>query len=376
MPSRYRPAIWSSAFLLASMAILGAVRSTGYSCAPAPHAGEHVSIASETSLILWDAANKTEHFIRRGTFETSAEDFGFLVPTPTVPILTEVNAEVFTGLSKLTEPRIVYQPMPKSQGGGCGCAVLPTDKAVSGSAPLPDAEPPRVTVHSEQRIAGQDAVVLSADDADAITNWLQERGYPATPTLTEWMKPYVAQGWKITAFKFAKVEGGEPQVQSQAVCMSFETEKPFYPYREPAAEGTTGDADTSKTEPQPWTPRLLRVFFIGDARVNGTIGENGTWPGRAEWSNTLSDGQRDQILANLKLPGELPAGTWRLTEFEDHASPRPGTDDLWFATSPIQSTLEREPIIHYVSTGDGDSLLLFALAGAAIFTLRRRSRVQ
>ena len=54
-------------------------------CAPVMFRGERVAIASESALIIYDDKTQTEHFIRRGTFETKVPYFGFLVPTPSQP---------------------------------------------------------------------------------------------------------------------------------------------------------------------------------------------------------------------------------------------------------------------------------------------------
>ena len=54
-----------------------------------------VSIASESAIIVWDASSKTEHFIRRASFSTTAEYFGFLVPTPGKPTLSETDDDTF-----------------------------------------------------------------------------------------------------------------------------------------------------------------------------------------------------------------------------------------------------------------------------------------
>src|SRR5262245_45994026 len=59
-------------------------------CAPAPPRGEEVRIAEEEAIILWDPATRTEHFIRRAQFRSTARAFGFLVPTPATPALGEV----------------------------------------------------------------------------------------------------------------------------------------------------------------------------------------------------------------------------------------------------------------------------------------------
>src|SRR4051794_2669758 len=73
-------------------------------CAAAWRRGEKVRVASESAIIVWDAAGKTQHFIRRARFETKARDFGFLVPTPTRPELAEASDGAFDLLERLTRP--------------------------------------------------------------------------------------------------------------------------------------------------------------------------------------------------------------------------------------------------------------------------------
>src|SRR4051812_38730839 len=73
-------------------------------CAPAFRRGASVRIADESVLIVWDAEAKTQHFIRRATFDTETPDFGFLVPTPTRPEVKEAPQEVFTALEEWTRP--------------------------------------------------------------------------------------------------------------------------------------------------------------------------------------------------------------------------------------------------------------------------------
>ena len=72
-------------------------------CCPAPPSGKPVVNADQTVVILWDAATKTEHFIRRASFKSAADDFGFLIPSPTRPDLNESGNDAFPYLEKLTE---------------------------------------------------------------------------------------------------------------------------------------------------------------------------------------------------------------------------------------------------------------------------------
>jgi len=333
---------------------------TALTCAPAPPPGKSVSIANESALIIWDSTNTTEHFIRRALFTTDADDFGFLVPTPYPPTLTEVEDDLFTTLEQITAPEIKTVALPR--GGGCGCGMK--------EAPAPKAE--AVHVIAEQRVAGHDAAVLEAENPDALINWLSEHGYETSPLLTNWLKPYLDQHWKITAFRIAKDAPESEQVATKAICMSFHTDKPFYPYREPASGPPADDAAGQHSDEE--TPRMLRVYFVGTERVDGALGLEGTLhPGKVVWSNRLDAPQRLKIANRLSVEDSLPEQDWWLTEFEDDSSPRPGTDDVFYARSDKQTPLVREPVTHYVSTGDyGPSALIVIAACLAITRSFRR----
>jgi hypothetical protein len=49
-------------------------------CCAVGRSGVPVVNADQTVIILWDAATKTEHFIRQASFQSDADDFAFLVP--------------------------------------------------------------------------------------------------------------------------------------------------------------------------------------------------------------------------------------------------------------------------------------------------------
>jgi hypothetical protein len=337
-------------------------------CAVAPPRNKPVEIADESAIIIWDSKSKTEHFIRRATFKSYADDFGFLVPTPTEPKLDEAGDKAFTELATITAPRVVTQTQQSGGGGGCiGCGMAaPKAEAPAGAAD-------EVHVLDEKRVAGYDTAILKADSADALSNWLEKHSYDVSPRLKEWVAPYIQAKWMITAFKVAKKDGNEPSVSTTALRMTFQTEKPFFPYREPAAE--------IAVDSKPGAGRLLRVFFLSDGRVQGTIGEkDASWPGKTVWANRLTEQQREQVLRQLKLDADTPPASWWLTEFEDHSSPRPGTDDVYFSPSKDQTTVEREPYIKYVSRKVPDCVMCYALAAYMACTTvgrlwRRRTSV-
>lgn len=186
-----------------------------------------------------------------------------------------------------------------------------------------------------------DAVVLAADDAQTLHDWLQQHGYDARPDLVAWLQPYIAAHWKITAFKMAADASASPTSRAfdaAAMRMSFVTPRPFFPYREPA---------DARDPEGPHPARSLRVFFLGPERMTGTVGQTapGTaWPGETEWADILPN--HPELASELGLmPKQMPANAW-LTSFMDRSSPRPGTDDVYFSLAADQSAELPQPIYH------------------------------
>jgi hypothetical protein len=315
-------------------------------CAPAPRSGDEVHIAEESAIIIWDAAAKTQHFIRRASFETKAKDFGFLVPTPTAPKLAEADDEAFAHLKRVTAPPVQrHDPERKSE--------MPKGIPVPAAAPT-------VVVIATAKVGGYDAAVLEANDAAALDSWLKQNGYYSSPALVEWYKPYIAQKWMITAFKIATDAANATRVESSAILMSFETARPLFPYREPAAQGNYS------------APRMLRVYLLAEARYDGRIGGDGKWNGKAVWSNRVTETDRVSLMKELKLPEHTAPAALHLTEFEDTSSPRPGNDDLFFRTATDQSTMAKPEIDFYGRTAYDrwkEIGVIFAVLLAVSYTL-------
>jgi hypothetical protein len=280
-------------------------------CATAPRVGDEVHVAEESAIIIWDAASKTQHFVRRASFETKAKDFGFLVPTPTVPKIEGASEQAFVQLVRLTEPREVL-------------------RSAGAPRPAPAAAPAQVVVVATAKVAGYEAAVLKAADAGALDRWLKANGYASSPELLDWYKPYVAQQWLITAFKISKDKPEAGRVQATAIRMSFRTEQPFFPYREPARSG-----------PRDARPRLLRVFLLAESRYDAGIGSTKKWPGLTPWSDRIPQDELAILIEKLELPKGTAAKSSWLTEFEDPSSVRPGRDDLFFFPAPRQMPTHR-----------------------------------
>jgi hypothetical protein len=334
----------------ALVAIFAAIPSPVRACAAAGPDGSRIDITSEAALIVWDEANRTEHFIRRASFESSAYDFGFLVPTPSLPEIAESDDEVFTRLTDITKPKIEYRT--RTADIGCAGAKFAASEAAGKSD--------GVMVLQAGRVGDHDVVSLKFDPkagtveqgAHALADWLVRFGYGFGTTLKEWVEPYVKNGWVITAFRIAGQRPEESSTRAtgrsrdgrdthglrvKPVRLSFKADRPFYPYREPA------DMRTASPNPH---GRMLKIYFVADKRFSGTIGESTPFPGRTAWSDKLQDAERIDVIAKAKLLENAGPKEWHLTEFEDRSSPRPGTDEVYFAPSADQSTVARPPIIH------------------------------
>ena len=288
-------------------------------CAPAPRDGEMVNVAEESAVIVWDPTTNTEHFIRRATFRGEAREFGFLVPTPTIPVLARVDDDVFDRMQEKTTRRTDYRT--EQVIDWTPLLFMPFVRRSKGEGAV--AARPPVEVLSTQKVAGYDAAILDANDATALSQWLAGNGYATTPDLTEWLEVYVRQGWIFSAFKIDK-EADAITVRTSAVRMSFVTERPFFPYREPESqrEGIT-------------IPRVLKVWFIGPERITGRVGDQ-PWSGQMYWSERINDHE----VGGVKLaPGA------RMTAFEDHATPRPGLDDLYFQPDADQREVVPPPLV-------------------------------
>lgn len=332
-------------------------------CAVVAPKGMRADVAGETVLIVWDSRAKVQHFVRAAGFVTGSADFGFLVPTPTKPEVASADPTFSNPLEHLTAPRVETRTRPATLGcaGGDGWrvnatpAVAPFSRAVGA-----------VTVVEQKQIGSYDVAVLKATDADQLRVWLTKHGYDARQELQNWLGWYVANGWYVTAFKVANQlnpTGTPPPPGSPAtagfgaVRLSFPTDQPFYPYREPV------DSQASSLVYY----RVLRVYFLADARYEPQLGRGPTMPARGVrtvWSGPTSGSMVDQAMTAAGVPPALAGRDWTLTEFEqttDPSTPRPGIDDMWFVRSPDQSTVERPPTYVYV-----DEMWPWYAAGAGL----------
>jgi len=279
-----------------------------------------VTIAGEEALIVFDAARGRQHFVRTAAFDGAPADFGFLVPSPSPPELAEAPAEVFRELFA------IYRQPESRRGRGAL-------RAAGG------ADEPEVRVVARELVAGLDATVLRANDAEALRRWLEQNGYPSREPLRAWLSPYVVKGWYVTAFKLAP--GSRRGFATRAVRMSFDTQVPFYPYSEPAVAGRRG--------------RPFRVSVVAPWRVDARLGFR-------PWSTTAAFADRPGERLVSALRGAVPSeafdtAAW-LTVFDEPRSMRPDRDLYFFRSneaSVVASTIRRRLDVRTVTVAEEPS---------------------
>jgi hypothetical protein len=332
-------------------------------CAHAPPLGERAYTDREDAVIVWDAVRHMEHFVRSAVFNTAAKSLGFLVPTPSRPTLAEASDGIADLLGALTKPvetrETQLEPVP------FGCTALPfLGMARSKMASEVALAPAGVQVLEETRVAGMDATVLAADDANALAAWLEARDFEFRDALKAWVAPYLAKKWIITAFRYVRpdIAANGPfapaSIASRAVRMSFATDAPVYPYREPEDRPVTGT-------------RRLRLFVLSASRVEATLPDLGgkPWDARLDFAAKVP---RPEGLAEA-LPGvDLPGELW-LNELNDYATKRPGAD-LVLRAAASQAEVRRPPHVTYDTVRVVVPYELPFIVGGLLWWRRRKRR--
>jgi hypothetical protein len=267
-----------------------------------------VGVNNEVAVIIWDKSHQTEHFIRSVSLDPKFDDAGFLVPTPTTPELAVADERIFD----LAE------------------SYLPITRTLSKALPASTSDGLQPRIVAEQDIGNYHAVILDATDAASLGTWLKKNGYPWTESSAQWLAPYLSAKWKITAFKLRRSTAGE--LGTHAIRMSFTTDRPFFPYREPAEASKLSGPN-----------RVLRIALLSDERMVGKLGDGTDWAAHLDIAVSTTPPSYVQVDKNnwLRYAGlndepdiRLPA---RLTYFSDYSNPRPGRSDLFFTRSPDQS---------------------------------------
>jgi hypothetical protein len=168
----------------------------------------------------------------------------------------------------------------------------------------------------------------------------------------------------LTALRVAKRTDSKADVNVNAAALriTFHTERPLFPYREPDSRKAATKVGAGS--------RLLRLYFISNERYDGALEGGDTWTGKAVWSNELAPQQMSNLTGILKLPTTTNTKNWWLTEFEDRWPYGVASGDLYFAPARVQKPLSRDSVS--VHPAGIDISLPLCLTLAVVVLARRK----
>ena len=311
---------------LAAVAALGCIlhASDGEACGVAYPQGSFAKFSEERSLIVWDAAKKTEHFIRALSLKGDPETFGVFVPTPTVPTIAKEKDDIIDNVAQLFAPP---QPPPSGSGGG------------GKGAPATTGAPP-VQVMQRTQIGDFEAVTLKATDANALGDWLAKNKFIDKPALRTWEKAYLDKKWLITALRCTAKGTGDRKLEVPTMRMSFAIDAPFFPYTEVPADAADEAAFQKKYNGAQsayrgynYGTRPFDVYVVAQTQMQGVMGAATGGPPVADAIRVSNDAVA-KALGDTKAWGfdAKSQPRWVVTHLSENVWQRNAPADLSFAT--------------------------------------------
>lgn len=216
---RLTTALATSAAALAMLA-LPAQRAEACGCfappdpsVPVVQAGEQIVFAHEDGMI-------TAHI--QIQYQGEANEFGWILPLPSVPDMELGTDELFAQLIATTQPKYRLNRIFEDSCQAIPLAAGTANESTDGNS----GTPPDSVVVKQDSIGPFDFAVLRADDRTEMFNWLTENSY-FIPTGTEdVVGPYIHEGAYFLALKLRK---GNDVGDIQPVVLRYASDLPMIP---------------------------------------------------------------------------------------------------------------------------------------------------
>ena len=265
--------------------------------------GEELTVHREVAALAWDG--DTEDIVMQLDMITDADDAAVIIPTPTEPEVQLAEDSFFEELAEMAAPRVEndYTWWPQWQGSGA-------DAGAGGAEPVGGVE-----VLQTVPLGPLEASVLSATDADGLTDWLREHEYVMSDPLADALTPYITEGWYFVAIRMV-AEQGTLNGEVQPVHLTFPSSSLIYPMRISAAAEV---------------PQEVATYVLADGQVRHSDPTGTGAPGELRYAGPV-----DETLQTSPTWGQLAAGGDYLTVI-DHVFDDPAeqiTSDFTFASAP------------------------------------------
>lgn len=254
-----------------------------------------VEFTGQSNILLWDARNHLEHFVRSAKFSSTAKEFDFVAPTPSVPEIGVAKKAAFDYLRYLTMPA---KPQSNNTRGGFGGA--------GGS------ETGVVQVFQETEVGSFHVVTLKASNTAVLKQWFTDNQYSVSASQDEWFNHYIKKNWYLTAFK---VIAAKKEIKTEAIRMSFVTQVPYNPYYVPKENWYHGSQ--------------LELFFIGTGEMQGVV-DHQLWNAIPQGRAHIPLNQYLSLAQNLGLNESDIPGNMTVYRYIDYGFAWGAKDDLFF----------------------------------------------
>ena len=189
----------------------------GFFCTTAP-----INQAAEQIVFRQEGSQVTA--MVRILYAGDAEDFSWVVPVPNTPEISIGANVTFDELDFASRPQFALE----TEGELCFKDEPAPQPAFSPETDESTDGGDGVTIEEELSVGPFDIDIVSSDNADDMSIWLQDNGYLLDDRGRELIEPYVLMNMKFVALK---LKSGESSGSIQPLIMSYESEKPMIPIR-------------------------------------------------------------------------------------------------------------------------------------------------
>ena len=207
-----------ASLLIAAIAPTPATACGGFFCTTVP-----INQAAEQIVFRQDDNQVTA--MVRILYAGEAEDFSWVVPVPDTPEISLGADATFNELDFATRPQFNLQV----EGNVCEQdqpVALPLSASAEADTDATDGG--GVQIEEELAIGPFDIDIVSSDNADDMSIWLEDNGYLLDDRGRDLIEPYVLDGMKFVA---VKLRSGESSGSIQPLILQYPSEKPMIPIR-------------------------------------------------------------------------------------------------------------------------------------------------
>ncbi len=290
-----RLAHWSAGLLL-TLATLSTVNARASAVVGEPRP----RLSIESTLIVWDPATRIQHMLVAARFEEVRGPFTWWIPFPSrveTAVLENDCSMVLPSLLSAYRARTPRWELPSLAKGS------PRDAVVFGG------------------VGGRvDVSTHALGSAASIRTMLEQHDRVGDLVLGDYLGRYTEKDWHAVV---VRGDPGEATWTTPYLSFRFETDRPWYPYREPSYPELDSFVDAS---------RLLRVTVITTEQVAVQHGRSLPTMAYAWLAYEPKHGEVRSALGRAGTAISLdPSARLWLASFEDRHGIRPGDDDWTFS---------------------------------------------